>query len=270
MQRQQYDGEHEYLVSPESVGDYPITDNETHSTYDQFIQLRDTLIFSGKYYNDKAWAKLIVWASKETIEVIWKNRWKMSFEPWYAGDVENLTSLEAEWPYVTWLWADPQYATEYAAFWPLSCIINQDGRYRIQHKEEINPVAWSETVCCYIDIYRKDANNTYQLLFKWWIAVSWWKWAFNKTFSWSTSWTDPNGSCSVNVNFKLWDILQKMPTRWYIERDLKKWDILVMRMRDQEPDTAWTWEPRWNELTLEPYSNLMSVEYIDLPLGNWN
>ena len=265
MQRTQYDGEHEYLVSPESVGDYPITDNETHSTYDQFIQLRDTLIFSGKYYNDKPWAKLIVWKSKETIEVIWKNRWKMGFEPWYASDVENLTSLEAEWPYVTWLWADPQYATQYTAFWPLSCIINEDGRYRLTHKEELDITNTAlTTVCCYIDIYRKDSWGTYQNLIPWWVAVSWWK--ANWTLTWTTSGTNPNWTCTVS--FTLWKIFQKMPTWWYVERDLKKWDILVLRLRDAEPNAQW--EPQWNELPLQQYSNVLSVEYIDLPLTQTN
>lgn len=269
MERIQDNTDFRYIATPTNV-DYPIEDNEVHSTYDQFIQLRDTLIFSGKYYNDKAWAKLIVWASKETIEVIWKNRCKFNFEPNYATDVDNLVhSREFEWPYVTWLWNYTEDPSLYTTFWPLACIINQDGRYRIQHKEEINPVAWKDTVVCYFDQYRKDANNTYQILIKWWIAVSWWKWSFNKTFSWSTSWTDPNGSCSVNVNFKLWDILQKMPTWWMVEKDLKKWDILVLRLRDQEPDPT-TWEPQWTELTLQEWSNTLSIEYIDLPLGNWN
>ena len=257
-----------YIATPTNV-DYPIEDNEVHSTYDQFIQLRDTLIFSGKYYNDKAWAKLIVWASKETIEVIWKNRFKLTFEPWYSSDAENLIQKEFEWPYVTWLWADAQYASLYSTYWPLACIINQDGRYRLTHKEEINPVAWSDIVVCYFDQYRKNSQWIYELLIKWWIAVSRWQWAFSKTFSWTTSWTNPNGSCSVNVNFKLWDIMQKMPTWGYVEKDLKKDDILVLRMRDSLPD-ATTWEPTGNELTLQPYSNTLSVEYIDLPLGNWN
>ena len=60
-----------------------------------------------------------------------------------------------------------------------------------------------------------------------------------------------------------------MPTWWMVEKDLKKWDILVLRMRDQEPDPT-TWEPQWTELTLQEWSNTLSVEYIDLPLGNWN
>lgn len=194
----------------------------------------------------------------------------MNFEPWYAEDVENkVHSREFEWPYVTWLWDSSVDPALYTAFWPLACIINKDGRYRIQHKEEINPVAWKDTVVCYFDQYRKDSLWTYQILIKWWIAVSWWKWSFEKTFSGTTSWTDPNGSCSVKVSFKLWDILQKMPTWWMVEKDLKKWDILVLRMRDQEPDPT-TWEPQWTELTLQEWSNTLSVEYIDLPLGNWN
>ena len=41
MTRNQIDWEHDYLLSP---NDYPINDNEAHSTYDQFIQLRDTLL----------------------------------------------------------------------------------------------------------------------------------------------------------------------------------------------------------------------------------
>ena len=138
MQRTQFDWEHDYLATP---WEYPIKDNETHSTYDQFIQLRDTLIFSGKYYNDKAWAKLIVWASKETIEVIWKNRFKLSFEPWYASDVENKVKLDTEWPYVTWLWDGSIDAALYTTYWPLACMINQDWHYLVAHKEEI----WAES-----------------------------------------------------------------------------------------------------------------------------
>lgn len=265
MERIQDNTDFRYIATPTNV-DYPIKDNEVHSTYDQFIQLRDTLIFSGKYYNDKAWAKLIVGASKETIEVIWKNRWKATFEPNYSSDVQNLVQFETEWPYVTWLWADAQYASLYSAFWPLSCIINQDGRYRLTHKEEIDITDTNiDTVCCYIDIYRKDSNGVYQILLKWWVAVSW------RQASWTLSWTasvwEDSGTCSVS--FKLWKIFQKMPTWWYVERDLQKGDILVLRMRDQTPDAS-TWEPRWNELNLQPYSNTLSVEYIDLPLGNWN
>lgn len=39
---------------------YPISENNTVSTYNQFIQLRDTLVFSNKYYADKAGRSLII------------------------------------------------------------------------------------------------------------------------------------------------------------------------------------------------------------------
>lgn len=35
-------------------GEYPITKNRTTNTYDQFIMLRDTLVYSKKYYKGKA------------------------------------------------------------------------------------------------------------------------------------------------------------------------------------------------------------------------
>ena len=272
MQRIQDNTDFKYIATPTNV-DYPIEDNEVHSTYDQFIQLRDTLIFSGKYYNDKAWAKLIVWASKETIEVIRKNRFKLSFEPWYSSDVENLVKIESEWPYVTWFFnsTDPTDMALATRFWPLSCRINQDWHFLIAHKEEI----WAETqisdnekpipttarqVHCYVNIYRKQADWTYPANPTYEVAV-FDRYAFaEKTFSWTTSWTDPNGSCSVKVSFTLGDIFRKLTSFWYNERDLEKDDILVLKCVDQT----------WTELPYQSYSNFLQVQYIDLPLGNWN
>lgn len=50
-QELQPDVVHNYdLISEE----YPIADNNTVSTYNQFIQLRDTFIYSGKKYPGKA------------------------------------------------------------------------------------------------------------------------------------------------------------------------------------------------------------------------
>ena len=267
MQRTQFDWEHDYLATP---WEYPIQDNETHSTYDQFIQLRDTLIFSGKYYNDKAWAKLIVWASKETIEVIWKNRFKLSFEPWYASDVENKVKLDTEWPYVTWLWDGSIDAALYTTYWPLACMINQDWHYLVAHKEEI----WAESptsipeekpipttvkqVHCFVYVYSRQADWTYPANPTLEIAVFDWFAFAEKTFSWTTSWTDPNGSCSVKVSFTLWDIFRKITSFGYNERDLKKYDILVLKCLDQD----------WNELPYQSSSNFLQVQYIDLPKGN--
>lgn len=258
MQRRQYDGEHEYLVSPESVGDYPITDNETHSTYDQFIQLRDTLIFSGKYYNDKAWAKLIVWESKETIEVLFHNLFRQSY-----NNLTQVASKIALWPYVSYnatIAGLPQV-------WALSCVIEKDWWYRLTYKMEVLPTYTQRKVYTYFDIYRPRTFESpdpfpYTLLDEWWTAV--FDWECNTGLNWTTSWTEPSGSCYVPIS--LWRIFKKLTASWCIEKNLKKWDIVVLRAKDAErwPNPI----PAWINLTLQANSNYWSIEYLNLPINN--
>lgn len=271
----QIDGKHEYLVSPT---EYNINDNEAHSTYDQFIQLRDTLIFSWKYYNNKAWCKLIVWGKEDwktttnTIEVIFKNWFKLSFEPNYASDPDSLMTLQTEWPYVTWL-AKSEIPTDIplANQYGLRAVrINQDWHYLMFHKEQIgsdaNPIPNTvKQVWCYLDYFAYNPETkTYPAQ---WIpiAVFDWKIDFSKTFagtfSWSTSWTDPNGSCSwttsTPIKLTLWDLFTKITSFGYNERNLKKNDILVLMCVDQDG----------NELPYQEYSNFLQVNYVDLTLN---
>lgn len=257
MERKQYDWQHDYLATP---WEYPISANENHSTYDQFIQLRDTLVFSNKFYNWKAWLKLCIWETEETVEVAERQLFKQTFEPDWAtwnfttGIIGNtVVEVPAE--------IKAQYPTN---FTNLSCMVTKSGRYRIVHKEEVLPQAWKDKAYCYVDIYRKNQWGTYEIAYKWWVAVFDWQWKFEKTFSGSTSWTDPNGSCSVKVSFTLWDIIQKLTAFGYMERDLLKDDILVLRMKDAETDPT-TWENPWTDLTLQQWSNFWSIEYLDLP-----
>lgn len=233
---------------------YDISNNEVHSTYDQFLSLRDTLIFSEKKYTGKAWCKLIVWEQEETIEIEWNNRRKMAFEPWREDDIQNKISLETEWPYVEWL------AEQTAQDKFMACEIKKDWRYRIIHKEEILPTADTKKVYCYVDLYRMNEQGQYALLIKWGIAV--FDRALNVTKTFNTSGTQPNWTCTVS--FTLWDLLQKVTSFWYIERDLKEWDRLVLRMKDAEISEDWT-NP-WNNLKLQQRSNFRSVEYIGLSL----
>jgi hypothetical protein len=281
MERTQYDWQHDYIATPQ---EFNISANEAHSTYDQFIQLRDTLIFSGKYYNDKRWAKLIVGDTCETIEVEYKNWMKMSFEPdyrtnperqvnpWDSGSPTASMTLQEEWGYVTWL-GNPTLSTEDQATAQLPQFvndammafkINKDWHYLMFHKEEILLQPWSKKVYCFLDYYKYEKNsatplNPYPLT---WIpiAVFDWQWEFSKAFSGTTSWTDPNGSCNVTVSFNLWDIIQKMTAFGYNERNLNKNDVLVLRCIDNERDQ----NP--NELVYAPYSNFVQINYTDLPL----
>ena len=256
MERTQYDWQHEYLITPQ---EFNITSNEAHSTYDQFIQLRDTLIFTNKYYNDKAGRRLCVgikwdWSTTNTIEVRIPNYFRQWIQPWWATDASKVTTG------VLGNLISPLDASLQTTYWPLSCMINVDGHYRIMHKEEILLDATTNKVFCYVDVYRKNAQNQYEIVYKGWVAVYDWEW--NTSLSGSTSWTDPNWSCTVPIT--LWKLFKKMTSIAEQERDLKKWDILVLRMKDWPHDPS-TWEPTGNDLTLQEDSNYWSIEYLYLP-----
>ena len=241
MERTQHDWQHDYLVSP---WDYPISANDANSTYDQFIQLRDTLIFSGKYYNDKASKKLCIWdkgdwTTTNTVEVRLPNYYRQGFNPWWQS-AENTPLVLGK--YITQIPADL-----ISTMWTLSCLINKDGRYKIMHKEEVLLSSSTDKVYCYVDVYRKDANDQYKIAIKWWIAVFDWEWA---------GW-----------DYTLGQLFAKMTAQWSIETDLKKGDILVLRMKDQTYNSS-TWEPQGNDLNIQNDSNYWSIEYLDLPYNN--
>ena len=273
MERTQYDWQHDYIATPQELN---ISANEAHSTYDQFIQLRDTLIFSGKYYNDKAWAKLIVGDTCETIEVQYKNWMKMSFEPDYRTNPERQVNpwdnssptaamtLQEEWGYVTWLW-NPTLSTEDQAiaqrFWNDAIVafkINKDWHYVMFHKEEILLQPTNKKVYCFLEYFKYNKDTPQTPYPQSWIpiAVFDWEWEVSKTFSVSTS--EWSGSCTVS--FKLWELIQKMTAFGYNERNLNKNDVLVLRCIDNERDA----NPQ--ELVYQTYSNFVQINYTDLPL----
>lgn len=223
--------------------EYNFEDLEKHSTYDQFMSLRDTFVFSGKKYKGKAWSKLIVWEKEETVEIVYRNMFVARFD-----DTTATTSLVSVWPYVE------QNRELISIYGPLCCEIKKDGRYIIAHKEQVNVQSWQSKVYTYVDTYRNG-----QLLNKWWTTV------FDRQAQWTLSWsTSEGGRCSIS--FKLGDIFQKITAFAYQERNLKAWDILVLRMKDAEPDADWN--PQWNDLTLQGDSNWWSVEYKEIPLSN--
>jgi len=255
MERQQIDWEHEYLATP---SEYPISDNNRPATYDQFIQLRDTLIFTGKYYNDKASRKLCVgdkWdgSTTNTIEVWLPNYFRQLVPPdWDSSPLDP--SILGK--YITSVPSDLA-----SRFWPLSCMITKDWRYRIKHKEEI--LLYQNTainkVFCYVDVYRNNWTD-YEIAYKWWVAVR--DWEGQTSLSGTTSGTEPNGTCHVSIT--LGKLFRKMTALADQERNLLKGDILVLRMKDWPHDPT-TWEPTGNNLPLQADSNYRSIEYLDLP-----
>ena len=257
MERTQYDGEHEYLLTP---GEYPIAANENHSTYDQFIQLRDTLIFTWKYYNDKASRKLCVWdkwdwTTTNPIEVWLPNYFRQLIRPNRRTDPDHIIPTILPKPDGWYIKNVPSQLVSDLQLWPLCCQIQKDGHYRIMHKEEILLNSNINKVFCYVDIYRKNGQN-WEILEKGWVAVFDWEWNTSLT----TSWTDPNGTVAIT----LWKLFKKMTSLGEQERDLLKWDILVWRMKDWPHDPT-TGEPTWNDLPVQDYSNYWSIEYLDLP-----
>ena len=277
MQWEQDNRNYKYQVTPQ-YQEIPIANEELHSTYDQFINLRDTLIFSWKQYSEHPGKKLIVgykktWRSTMTVEVQEREFFRQSFNPGYQEDPEGKISPMALWDYIT------EHATGYPT--GLVCTINRKWWYRIIHKEEILLKPETNKVCCYVDIIRKEWD-TYKIAYPWWVCVFDWEWGreddnthYKKTFSitnWRISWQchwewwgSVDGTCSWNVvvQFTLWDIIQKMTSFWYMERELLEGDILILRMKDKWPDDQ-TWEPQWNDLEIQPDSNYRSIEYIDL------
>lgn len=122
MQREQQDWQHEYNVIP---WQYPISDNNSPIYYDQFIKLRDTLVFSNKIYAANAWRSLIIWTKldwtpTDTIEIWTPNIATITFEPWWA------VNMGVEGSYITT--GQPWY--------PISCTIAKKWRYTVQHKEQ--------------------------------------------------------------------------------------------------------------------------------------
>jgi hypothetical protein len=241
MERTQYDWQHDYMLTPNN---YSISSNDADSTYDQFLTLRETLIYTWKFYNNKAGKKLCVWdkgdwTTTNTIEVWLPNIFRQSFNnDWSSTSVEPLLLGS----YISKIPSDLV-----STMWNLACLIKKDWRYRITHKEEILLSTSTNKVYCYVDVYRKDVNNQYKVAIKWWICV----------FDWEWTWT----------YYTLWQLFKKMTASWYIETDLFKDDILVLRMKDADCNSS-TWEPQWNNLTIQNNSNYWNIEYLDLPYNN--
>ena len=135
---------------------YPISDNVRKSTYDQFISLRDTLVYSNKYYGSSAWRSLIIWTKLDgtptnTIEIREPNIVRLDFQPWGTVD-----------PYSTW-----QYVTSWWHTW-ISCEIIKKGRYRIQHKEQFNNIDSNITrIRTYVIQHKTDWTDQTRALFDW-------------------------------------------------------------------------------------------------------
>ena len=190
MERLLEDWEHSYRATPL---EYPISDNNRPATYDQFMTLRDTMVFSNKYYADKAGRSLIIgtkldWTPTDTIEIREPNMFYQTFEPW--GTTDDNGSV---WKYVkTKTWGSNAK----------SCEVIKTGRYRIQHKEQFNNISSTTTrIHSYVVQHKTDWTTQTRAVFDW-----------ERTDAW---------------------LFNRITTYWYVECDLSKWDWLELKMEDQ-------------------------------------
>lgn len=190
MERLQEEWQHEYLATPI---EYPISDNIRPATYDQFITLRDTLIYSDKYYAESAGRSLIIWTKLDgtatgTIEIREPNMFYQTFEPW--GTTDDSWNV---WNYVK---------TKTGGTNAKSCEIVKTWRYRIQHKEQFNSISSTTTrIHSYIVQHKTDWTTQDRAVFDW---------------EWNTQWE-----------------IKRLTSFGYVECNLEKWDWLELKVENQ-------------------------------------
>lgn len=140
-----------YDITPQ---EFPISDNIRTATYDQFMTLRDTMVYSNKFYWDNAWRSLIIgrktdWNPTNTIEIWEPNISRVSFD-------ENWTTAETLGRYITTWWHS----------W-VSCEIVTSGRYVLQHKEQFDNIDQNITRIHTLILHHHGWLNTARAVFDW-------------------------------------------------------------------------------------------------------
>jgi hypothetical protein len=155
MERLLEDWEHEYKAIP---WEYPVSDNIRPATYDQFITLRNTLVYTNKYYASSAWRSLIIWT-------------KLEGNPTWTIEIRepNIARLIPWW--------DPEVVGNYVTTWWhswVSCEIQKKGRYRLQHKEQFNNIdTWITRIHTYILQHKADWTTQSRAVFDWEWGSAW-------------------------------------------------------------------------------------------------
>ena len=211
---------------------YPIENNRTTNTYDQFIMLRDTLVYSKKYYKGKAGSVLVIGDTEETVEVIVRNRFIQKLNPNRQTDWNDIQTI-LQGPYVT------RDGIDRSVYGPASCKITKAGYYKLTHKAQlINIPAGTTRLHAYIE--RLPMN--------------------------STGWYDQPGTGiklaeydDVSNTYTFDELYDKKTIIGIVYANLEEWDLLRYVIIDQNGDP----------LPLQWYrSNRWTVDYDNLPLND--
>lgn len=228
---------------------------------DTFLNLEDTFIESKKNYWWKMGSNVIVWRKERHLEIQRFNFMTSHVEPWeteagrFVDQVGFIydSNMNQKARFLEFPEKDQNNFNKVK--------ILQDGMYRLMHKEELDLDATDREVYTYIN---RNRDNTDTPLCVYHIQGN-----VSKTLSWSTSGTDPNGSCSVNFTLTLWEMHPIIT--WYCElySMLKKWDILEYKIMWNKQDLD---ESKRVDISgqVRKRCNLRQVEYVNFAFDDLN
>lgn len=222
---------------------------------DTFLNLEDTFIESKKNYKGKMWSKVIVWRKERHLEIQRFNYMTSHVEP----------SSTAMWAFVGQVWFSydsnmnqkPRFVSfpEPQNFRKVQ--IEQDGMYRLMHKEELQLDSSDREVFTYIN--RKRGNEDLPLCV---YHIQW-----NVSKSLSTSGTEPNGTVAFSLT--LWEMHPRITGYCELYSELKKWDILEYRIIWNKTDLNDSHRVDISGQVRE-WSNIRQVEYVNFSFDDLN
>ena len=210
---------------------FDISQPKLMNVYDQFMQLRDTLVYSKKTYSWKAGSVLVIWDTEETVEVITRNRFLQKLNPNRESDPSDIQTI-LQGPYVT------QEGIDTSTYWYASCKVTKAGYYRITHKSELTNIPqWTTKIFVYVERLKMNAQGGY----------------------------DAPGTGQplavyedVSNTYPFDELYDKKMTLGMVDTNLEEGDLLRFVVEDQNGDPIplqWSW------------SNWWTVDYTNLPLN---
>lgn len=210
---------------------FDISKPKLTNVYDQFMQLRDTLVYSKKTFSWKAGSVLVIGDTEETVEVIIRNRFLQKLNPNREHDSNDIQTI-LQWPYVT------TYDIDTITYGPAVCKVTKAWYYRITHKTEIeNLPAGTTRIRVYVERLKMNAQ--------------WW---YGQPGSGTPLALYDDESNTIPLD----ELYSSKTTIGTVDANLEEWDLLRFVAEDQNG----------NSLPLRQYrSNRWTVDYINLPLN---
>ena len=228
---------------------------------DTFLNLEDTFIESKKKYGGKMWSNVIVGRKEKHLEINRFNYMTSHIEP--SSNRMNAFVWQVGFSYDSNGNQTPRFVSfpESQNFKKIK--IEQDGLYRLMHKEELQLDATDREVYSYINCNRSWTDNP--------LCVYHIQWNVSKTLSGTTSWTEPSWSCSVSMTLTLWEMHPRITGYCELYSELKKWDILEYRIIWNKTDLNDTHRVDISG-QVRDWSNMRQVEYVNFwfdELNKW-